>query len=255
MLANYLVSSQHTNVPISLVKEANYKPDSNGFHIHENKANFEHRNKEEVINGTPLSNSIEQATNETPIQVPRAERLVMIPEAVSNFFTSISSSISYFDGSEPPSPSQGRAFSGSNREQNNNNNNNNNKKTINKNKILNKNIESSKSKENTIMIPFNKTVYIPVEAEKIETVDVSEKNNPKIGRTNSYEFMKYMSAPAFTTKTSESSSKKPQDWVDLIAVESEVENKKAPEEENHNKAFSIWPESAINTTFQENWIG
>merc|ERR1719317_1474545 len=110
LLANYLSSPQHTNEPISLIKESNYVPAENGFHIHENKANRKHRHKEEVINGTPMSNSVEKVTKETP-KAPRAERLVMIPEAVSNFFPSITSSISYFDGSDPPSPSQGRAFS------------------------------------------------------------------------------------------------------------------------------------------------
>merc|ERR1712241_117505 len=43
--------------------------------------------------------------------------------------------------------------------------------------------------------------------------------------------------------------------VDLIAVESEVENKTQEDQENHNKRTSIWPESPFNTTYQANWIG
>jgi hypothetical protein len=249
LLANYLVSSQHTNVPISLVKEADYKPDTNGFHIHENKANLKHRKKAEIINGTPLSNSVEQVTNKTP-QVPRAERHVMIPEAVSNFFTSITSSISYFDGADPPSASQGRAFGNTKPEVNNvvGDNEDDADKPESK--------ETLKSDTNRILIPFNETVYIPVETEKIEAVNAPGRNNLQLGRTNDYEFMKYMNPPAFPTKTSdEDSSGEPDDLVDLIAVESEVENKTSEYEEDHNKAFSIWPESTINTTYQENWIG
>ena len=98
-------------------------------------------------------------------------------------------------------------------------------------------------------------MYIPVKAEKIGTSDAPSKNNLKLERANDYEFMKYMSPPAFTTQTSESSSEDQGDLVDLIAVETEVENKTPEEGENRNKGVSIWPESTINTTYQANWIG
>jgi len=247
LLANYLVSSQHTNEPISLVKETNFIPDSKNFNINQNTDNIKqkkNKTKEETI-------------QETPLNAPRAERQIMIPEAVSNFFTSISSSISYFDGSDPPPASKGRAFGGTGLYSQNSIKENSLNTNINIEKEgSKKNVESFKSKDKTIMIPFNKTVYIPIEAEQVETFDTPKKNNQEMGRANDYQYMKYMTPPKFTTLAlAESSSEKPHDLDDLIAVESEIEDKQAPEEKNHNKAFSIWPKSAINTTFQDTWIG
>ena len=93
LLSNYLVSSHHTNQPGPLLQEVQ--------DVQENKPtqtmkDSVPRRNPDIIHGKPI-----EKVAGPPENIPRAEKLVSIPDSVSSFITSVKSFISY-NGVEPP---------------------------------------------------------------------------------------------------------------------------------------------------------
>ena len=95
LLSNYLVSSHHTNQPGPLLQEVKEVKEVKETNPTQTVRDSVPRRSPDIIHGKPI-----EKVAGPPDNSPRAEKLVSIPDSVSNFITSVKSFISY-NGVEP----------------------------------------------------------------------------------------------------------------------------------------------------------
>ena len=213
LLANYLRNNQNINEPISLVKESLSSSSYTRTDIPKQSV--------EVIHGKPI------ARVKSPItSFPRAEKLVSIPDTVSNIMTSVNSVMNY--NSKP---------------ENNINKVNDNSKTI-------------------APIPKLRRPYKPpTTTEKLRPRDGVVKSHLEIGQSGA-DYVQYINSPSLgrdRPQTPDLSQQKQQQQQQQRQY-SESENsddkiKMVEEAEQVDDIQKYWPESRINATYQANWIG
>ena len=229
LLSNYLKNTHITNEiapkikPSTFNREHNEIPSSTG------------RQSVEVIHGKPMDR-----VNAPANSFPRAEKLVSIPDTVSNIMTSVNSFISYDNADRKPTkPKNNQVHYGYSKTP----------VSTSTQKVV------DKPKNNISNVQYNhRSLPTPSTTENINVNDVAIKSNPKLTGTEN-DFVHYMPSPDLPS-VPQIQNFKPNNKLTNGFINSNDKVELIDDQiDEVDYIQKFWPESKINATYQESWIG
>ena len=212
LLANYLKSTHDAEMPNSVTFDMTKKIIN---HSKIPKASVE------VVHGKP----IDKVEGPRVSNFPRAEKLISIPDTVSNIMTSVNSYINYDDKVQQSSSSSSSLHS----------------------------LRASSLHPPRRSYSNNHHLPHPSTTEKLNPNDVAIKSHNKLnkGQTN---FVNIIKSPHLVTQNSAQPNIEPEETFEYVP-EAPKDNVELLDSYDSEDIQKFWPEHRINATYQENWIG